>query len=237
MLDDLRFGIKPAARVCYIFRHGAATLHGRSRLEIKEMLKEIKGDDWDYFGLKIGIWGMCYLMGPDLLSSVIAKESYGEVNLTRKQVQDLCDATFATYNMRLWHRHCQRLIDKPGFPKLTMPSGATRIFYGRKKELLGEYLSTEPQNTTTYATNLAASKLWVDPENRVTEYPTTLRIQPLHQVHDALIGQFKKADTAWAISRLKSYFANEIVIAGIPITIPFDGKFGKSWGELTEGTI
>lgn len=261
MLDDLRAGIKPAARVCYIFRHGAGGLVGKSRAEIKEMLKEIKGDDWDYFGLKIGIWGMCYLMGPDLLSAVIAKESYGEVNLTRKQVQDLSDATFATYNMRIWHRACQRIIDKPGFPKLVMPSGAQRIFYGRKSELLGEYLSTEPQNTTTYATNAAARNLWRDPENRIpvrfcsipspaitqTEIPkqcsphesnegsfsgTVLRIQPLHQVHDALIFQAKKSDTEWAINKVKSYFNNTIVIAGIPIVIPFDGRYGPSWGDL-----
>jgi hypothetical protein len=65
----------------------------------------------------------------------------------------------------------------------------------------------------------------------------SLRIQPLHQVHDALIGQFKIEDTTWAISRIKQYFANEIVIAGIPITIPFGGSYGESWGNLTVGEI
>jgi hypothetical protein len=56
-------------------------------------------------------------------------------------------------------------------------------------------------------------------------------------VHDALLGQFKIEDTAWAISKIKSYFANEIIIAGIPITIPFEGHYGRSWGEQDLGTI
>jgi uracil-DNA glycosylase family 4 len=66
---------------------------------------------------------------------------------------------------------------------------------------------------------------------------TKLRIEPLHQIHDALAGQFKKSDTAWAIARIKSYFANPITIAGQTITIPFDGAYGPSWGNLSEGKI
>jgi hypothetical protein len=65
----------------------------------------------------------------------------------------------------------------------------------------------------------------------------TLRIEPLHQVHDALCGQFAQSDTAWATGKIQSYFANEIVIAGQRIVIPFDGGYGRSWGELTEGKI
>lgn len=248
MLEDLKAGIKPAARICYILRHGMSGLISKPRDEIKEMLKEIKGDDWDYFACKIGIWGQCYTLGPDLQSSQICEESYGQVNMTRKEIMDFRDCVFRTYNIRLWHRYVQHLIDKPGFPRLTCASGSTRIFYGRKTEILGEYLSTEPQNNTTYATNLAARNLWRDPDNRTEKFEmasesgpankgTLLKIQPLHQVHDALIGQFKKSDTAWAIGKIKQAFSNIIIIAGMPITIPFDGKYGVSWGNLNEGTI
>ena len=64
-----------------------------------------------------------------------------------------------------------------------------------------------------------------------------LRIEPFHQVHDALIGQFHKSDTQWAIERIKTYFDNQIIIAGIPITIPFEGNYGKNWADLNEGVI
>lgn len=65
----------------------------------------------------------------------------------------------------------------------------------------------------------------------------SLRVEPLHQVHDALCGQFKKEDTAWSVGKIKQWFNNPLVIAGHNITIPFDGAYGKSWGETTEGKI
>jgi DNA polymerase I-like protein with 3'-5' exonuclease and polymerase domains len=59
----------------------------------------------------------------------------------------------------------------------------------------------------------------------------------LHQVHDALIGQFKKEDLVWAKSKIREWFANELTIAGTKITIPFEGNYGDSWGNLKEGQI
>jgi len=59
MLDDLKFGLKPAQVVAYILKHGAGPIRGKSREELKEMCKEIKKDDWEYFVSKQGIWGTC----------------------------------------------------------------------------------------------------------------------------------------------------------------------------------
>lgn len=61
-----------------------------------------------------------------------------------------------------------------------------------------------------------------------------LRIQPLHQVHDALCGQFPKVDTAWAVSKIQSYFNNPVTIAGETLVIPYDGAYGPAWGSLGE---
>jgi hypothetical protein len=72
-------------------------------------------------------------------------------------------------------------------------------------------------------------------ENRLPN--KSFRIIPLHSVHDALIGQFRIEDTQWAVGKIKSYFANEIIIAGLPITIPFEGHYGRSWGEQDQGEI
>jgi len=256
MLDDLRHGIKPASRICYMLRHGNGSLIRKPRDEVKELLKEVKKSDWDYFACKVGIWGICYLMGVDLLAEEIMEESQGKMVMSRKEVEDFRQAVYSGYNVKLWHTAMQSRLSKS--PNLTVPSGHKRRFFARKTDILGQALAHEPQANTTYATNLAAWKLWRDPENRIRtkkndnastggfsknnvtssrESVCNLRIEPLHQVHDALIGQFKITDTAWAINKIKTYFDNTFIIAGIPICIPFEGNFGKNWADLNEGTI
>jgi hypothetical protein len=64
-----------------------------------------------------------------------------------------------------------------------------------------------------------------------------LKVQPLHQVHDALIGQFRMDEVAWATTKIREWFNNPITIAGQQIVIPFEGKYGTSWGNLKEGKI
>ena len=250
MLDDLRTGIKPASRICYMLRHGNSSLLRKPREEVKELLKEVKKTDWDYFFCKVGIWGVCYLMGVDLLAEEAMEESQGKLIKTRKEIEEFRQAVLTGYNVKLWHNSMALRLSKK--PELISPSGHKRRFFARKGDILGQALAHEPQSNTTYATNLAAWKLWKDPENRVVERTETkgvldvmsnsqsrvsLRIQPLHQVHDALIGQFRKEDTTWAIDKIKSYFDNEIIIAGIPITIPFEGNYGKNWADLSVGVI
>ncbi len=134
-----------------------------------------------------------------------------------------------------------------------------RQFFGRPDEILTKAVAFEPQANTTYATNLAMFRLWTDPDNRSTrqvlpsqdqrpsefvESPQSsgaircrLRIEPLHQVHDALCGQFRKTDTSWASGKIKSYFNNPLTIAGQQITIPYEGGYGGSWGSLNEGKL
>jgi len=133
--------------------------------------------------------------------------------------------------------------------------------FGRDiKDTIKEFLAHEPQSTTTYSTNLAMLRLWRDPANRVAEVdkrrfrlttcdgttfywsgtiqslsrmvPGSLLIEPLHQVHDALCGQWPKFLREWARPKVRSYFDNELTIAGTKLTIPFDGTFGPSWGDM-----
>ncbi len=232
MLDDLRFKIKPAARICYMLRHGNTALAGKSREEIKLLLKEVKSDDWDYFACKQGIWGTCYLMGPDKLSLIIAIQSEGKRWLTRNEVKDFQNAVFTAYRIRLWHDAMKRKLDKE--PVIVSASGHKRRFFGRPGETLGQALSHEPQAVTTYATNLAMYRLWTDKENRIG---SKLRIEPLHQVHDALIGQFKTEDLEWAKVKIKQWFDNPLIIAGQQLTIPYEGNYGTTWADLDKGTI
>jgi len=227
MLADLKAKIKPAQRIAYMLRHGNDSLRGLSRDEIKIALKEIKKEDFDYFMCKCGIWGICYLMGVDRLANLILEQSEGRIKMSRTDVATFRSAVYACYKPNIWHDATKRkLSNQPYPPRLTSASGHTRIFFGRYSEVLGEALANEPQENTTYATNLAAYNLWKDPENRVGN---KLRIVPLHQVHDALVGQFKIEDLEWALPKIKSYFNNTLEIAGLKIVIPFSGQYGHNW--------
>lgn len=233
MLDDLRYGLKPASVICYMLRHGNNSLTGKDRAEVKQLIKEVKKEDWDYFACKCGIWGTCYTMGPRKLSDLVLTLSEGKVIFEESKARTFQQAIFQRYNVHLWHRSMERKLKQK--PELLSPNGHRRRFFGRPTDILGQALAHEPQVNTTYATNSAMYKLWTDPANRcqqVDKRKIQLRIEPLHQVHDAIVGQFKIEDTEWAIGKLKSYFNNEIIIAGIPIVIPFGGAYGKSWGEL-----
>lgn len=248
MYDDYIFGLKPAKILCLMLKHGAA-VSNMSRQELKEKSKEITGDDWEYFMCKIGIWGSCYLMGPDKLGDQFLIQSEGKLNLSEHQIVDFQRLIFIRYHgVKQWHEFTKRRL-KP-IPRITAASGLTRQFFGRPEEILGEALAFEPQAVTTYATNKAVLNLWNDGDNRlcneegtVIHVPTRglarpiLRVEPLHQVHDALCGQFKKTDTTWAITKIKSWFANPIMIANQQIIIPFEGAYGESWGNLKEGII
>lgn len=253
MLDDLRAGIKPAQIVAYILKHGATNIqcYANDREKLKELCSEIKKEDWEYFVSKQGIWGTCYTMGPRKLAERVFIESEGKVSLTEGQARDFQSAIYVRYRIRLCHDWMQRQINNSTYPfKLTASNGFTRKFYNRKSECLGEALAHLPQVYTTYATLRAAHRLWTDPNNRVVavhEVPKdrvglsgteannlrpcscALRVEPLHQVHDELLVQFKIEDTAWAISKIKQWFANPIEIAGQQITIPFDGAYGTAW--------
>lgn len=249
MLDDLLFGLKPAQVVCYLRRHGAHSLDGKQRPELLEILKEVKKEDWDYYVSKQVIWGTCYLMGPRKVADQILKESYGAVVISEHQAKEFQAAVFARYRVRLWHNWMRHELKRSN-NTLTAPNGFKRRFFERDDEILGQALAHMPQVITTWATNMAMFKLWTDYENRISKprinprtietfsgvssfdglpSRTALRIEPLHQVHDALCGQFSIKDTPWATNQIKSWFNNPITIAGITLTIPFDGQYGTNW--------
>jgi DNA polymerase len=233
MLDDLLNGIKPAKVLCLGLRGQTQFLSpSTTREAIREACKTVKKEDWDYFACKIGIWGSCYLMGPDTLRNHLFEESDGELDWNRNEAVNFQRLIFLRYQVKRWHDFTSRKLANS--PTITAASGHRRVFFGRREEILGKALAHEPQANTTYATNLALDRLWKDPENRMDK---KLRIEPLHQVHDAILGQFYKDDTDWAVVKIKSYFNNPLLIAGQKITIPFEGNYGPSWGELNLGSI
>jgi DNA polymerase I-like protein with 3'-5' exonuclease and polymerase domains len=128
-----------------------------------------------------------------------------------------------------WQERVKSTLLKTG--QIEAASGHTRTFFGRRNDnsTFQAAYSQEPQANTTYATNLALYNLWNDPENRDSK--GHLIIEPLHQVHDALVGQFDESLASWAVAKIRSYFSNTITIANQSLIIPFEGAYGPSWGE------
>lgn len=264
MLKDLMFGLKPAHFLAWTLMHGYQEIPGKSREQLKEMFKQIHKEDWRYFAGKQCIWGYCYLMGASKSAKHVFNVSEGSVYLTDEQAEVFRNCAYKRYNPGLWHNATQqRLLKQPYPPRMTSPSGHTRMFFGRKQDILGEALADEPQEVTTYATNMAVYNCWTDATNRIKRpidmcamqssngdtgatngnqqqhMRVLLRVEPMHQVHDEFLSQFKTCDTEWALGKIKQWFDNEIVIAGIKVKIPFDGAYGTEWSMSygKKGTI
>jgi uracil-DNA glycosylase family 4 len=257
MLDDYRGGVSPFERLTLKL---LGVKIPKERDELKATIKKhVEKDGWPRFACKRVQHGGCYLEGPVTVSRNILKDSEGKLyfppNECAALLRFLLDEMY--WGVRKWHQWVERRI--AARQVLIAASGQVRQFFGRPHEILTKAVAFEPQANTTYATNLAMRNLWNDPHNRremanvsqAIQYgpgnkgqnnggkhaQSLLRIQPLHQVHDALVGQFPKADTTWAVGKIASYFQNPLQIAHQAITIPFDGGFGPSWGSLKEGVI
>jgi len=239
MLDDYYFGLKPAKIIALLYRHGSQVLSWpRERIKLES--KAISGDDWIYFTCKCVQHGTNYLMQPPTVVDTIVRLSYklfGEpIYAPLETCVELQNFYFRRYEgLRIQHAAAAAALQKSA--RLTSANGHTRQFFSRRydKATLRQWLAHEPQDNTTYATNLAMMRLWNCRENRQPD--DSLIIRPMHTIHDALMGQFPIDRTSWAVPRIRSYFNNPITIAGRSITIPFEGAYGRSWGELTVGEI
>lgn len=246
MLDHYRFGIKPYATIA--LKIAGRDVNFKDKLAIKEATKQFKMTDIEKICAKRVQHGGAYLEGGLTISRNILKDSEGKVYMSPKEADALKNwyINEMYWGIPKWHDWIARRLKES--PVLTAASGQVRQFFGRPDEVLTKAVAFEPQANTTYATNLAAWRLWNDPDNRtggsspaqlgLPAIPKSrLKIEPLHQVHDALLGQFPIEDTTWAVGKIQSYFANTLIIAGQKITIPFEGGYGRSWGQLKTGTI
>jgi hypothetical protein len=277
MWDDYSYGLKPAKIIALAY--SGIPVASLTRADLKALCKHesraggiCDQDSWLYFACKrvqhATNYGVKARTGVQQIMEDSYKVSGTPIYLAESEFETLQRFYFVRYHgLYQWHNACKNEVFDGR--DLTSASGHTRKFHGRRKEWNSrsrslevchdtwkEYLADEPQENTTYATNLALSNLWHDPENRMGVFDLwrdtrtegkpnllgqRLRIEPLHQVHDALIGQFRIEDTAWAVAKIRSYFQNTLTIANTKLIIPFEGAYGPSWGELGEkyggGTI
>ena len=238
MLDDYNAGLKPAKIIALLYDHGS-DINKLDRDSLKNACRSVL-DNWLYAGAKVVQHGTNYGMAVPTMITNLMKRSFkdsGEpIYMDPKDAAILQRCYLSRYpGVTTWQSYCQSQLVANGL--LTSASGHTRMFFGRRfgtglNETHRQYLAHEPQNNTTWATSLAMLNLWNDPDNRRPD--GTLIIEPLHQVHDALCGQWPSSCRDWAKTKVRTYFNNSITIAGQSIVIPFEGGYGPSWGELKE---
>ena len=242
MLDDYLAGIKPAKIIALLYHFGPA-INELSRADLKwfhdrifPIVAKLHGP-WLYMGCKRVQHGTNYLMGIPTMIKQVLLDSYKYAGNPLYIEHAVASRLQSLYLIRyrgiyLWHQWAEAHLRVHG--TLTSASGQTRQFFGRRfgkdiKDTLKEFLAHEPQANTTYATNLALHRLYYDPTNRRST--GALVTEPLHQVHDALCCQWPITSRDWARDLLRRLGNNPLVIAGVQITIPFDGTYGPSWGE------
>lgn len=271
MLDDYYKKRKPAKLISLMYAFGNVLPNlddesidfWHSDRVFKQLTNQIGG--WVYDGSKAVQHGTNYIMGTATVSSTLLKQSYKKsgtpVLLPLSEGRALQNLYKARYTgLEIWHNWCRMELQRTGL--LESASGHIRQFFGRRfgsglEDTLRQYLSDEPQNNTTWATNLAVLRSWEDPDNRIEAATSAgiltckktwlpfgdwagdksrlvrgaVIIEPLHQVHDAFCGQFPQFVRQWAKLKVSSYFENPLNIGGTKIVIPFEGNYGPSWGQ------
>jgi len=240
MLDDMLYGIKPARTICALYLTKDKSLAHASPAHLDEVIKSLTIPEWLYAAAKAVQHGSSYGMGKPTMSSNILKQSWkisgNPIFVEPKACGELQDLFFLRYTgVQKYQTWVKLQLENKGF--LNCASGHIRNFLGRRTDnaTLQAAYSHEPQANTTYVTSLGVRKLWLDPENRDSRGNPI--IQPLHQVHDALLGQFPRAGSAGSVAKLRQYFTNPITIANIEINIPFEGEYGLYWGDKSGGII
>jgi hypothetical protein len=238
MLDDLHSGLKIAKVIVLLYDLGSG-INDLDRESLINLMRAVDADDWRYFSCKRVQHGTNYDMGIPTLCAQVMKDSFKlsgvPIYLSQSEGRAFQDSYKSRYRVDLYHSWGMSKVVATGTSESA--SGHTRVLFGgrfgtRLHDTVKEFLADEPQQNTTYATNVAMLNLWNDPDNRRAN--GSLIIEPLHQVHDALVGQWPKVNRDWARQKVKSYFNNRLRIADRDIVIPFEGRWGRSWGELTE---
>jgi uracil-DNA glycosylase family 4 len=236
MLDDYQFGLKPAKILALLYKHGPG-VNRWTRQQLKEASKDVseKGPEgWLYFACKRVQHGTNYLLKPPTMSQQILEDSYKKMGKPIYVPIEECDRLQKLYLSRYygvpyWQNKVKQEVVSTG--NLVSSSGHERRFFGRPDDdTWRKAVAQNPQHHTTYVLNQAILQLWDDKENWNGEKDRRL-IEPLHQVHDALVGQFPIPLTEWACPKIKSYFNNPITIAGVTLTIPYDGGYGPNWKD------
>jgi DNA polymerase I-like protein with 3'-5' exonuclease and polymerase domains len=243
LMNDYLTGVKPAKVIGAMYLTGDTSIANMSSEQVLSLCSEFDWNNehaWLYAASKAGQHGSCYGMGKITMSSNILRQSWKKsgtpIYVEAKECERIKNLFFRRYKgIEKWQHWVKRQVEEEGC--LTAASGHTRQFFGRRTDnaTYQTALSHEPQANTTYATALAGQALWSDPRNRTQQ--GDLIIEPLHQVHDALVVQFHKDTLEDSKAKINKYFDTTLTIGGVEVKIPFEAEIGHYWGDDSVATL
>lgn len=250
MLEDYKYGLKPAILIGLMYeefieatkgmkKRDASSFQSKfntlTRAELAIASGSFNKKGWLYDACKAVQHGTNYAMKPPTMSDNLLKQSHKKSGVAIFVAVSDCDVLQKLYlarypGIKQSQEHINHLLATTG--RLTAASGHVRRFFGRASDGVTQRsgYSHIPQHNTTYVTKLALRKLWTDPENWGTNGLPI--IEPLHQVHDAIVAQWPSGKRDWAIQKLHSYFDNVVTIDNYSLVIPFEGHWGTDWGTM-----
>ncbi len=242
MMDDYLNGLKPAKIIALMYSKGAE-VSNLSREELKTLTRDISEegpDGWLYAASKACQHGTSYGMKELTMADNVLRQSYKKtgvpIYVSRLAMRKLQDLFYRRYpGVREWQEKVKRDILRS--PTMRSASTHVRNFFGvvTDNHVQNKALAHEPQHNTSFATNTALLRLWEDPENYDSR--GRLIIEPVHQVHDSLNGQTDESNVPFLLTKIPQWFDIKLMIAGIPVRIPYSGSYGKNWKEQTHTIV
>lgn len=166
-----------------------------------------------------------YGMGPAKFADSCLMEA--NLSIPVSDAEKLLQARSRTFPaIAIWHRSLEDQLRRTR--SLLSPHGRQRYFFGPtvNDEMIREALSFIPQATVVDTVNQAWINLAKDPN-----YNISFRI--ITQIHDSLLMSVKTDRLPEIVELIKTTFgALNITINGQVRHIPFDAKFGPSWGKM-----
>lgn len=197
--------------------------------------------------LKKIVHGTNYMMGAGtfienigvrILHETASKLSLTLVEIPKKNAKnELTIKAFAKNLLDAYHKPFPRVREwyKEIFneiaatQKLTGPLGHVRHFFGdiqKNHNMLRGAVAHQPQNLSVTVLNIGFRKVY---EELVLPSHGEFRIKA--QIHDSILGQYKKEKRDFYLPRLQALCHNPVVIHGRTLVIPTDVKYGQVWKE------
>lgn len=143
------------------------------------------------------------------------------LGITTKEAEQFIKRWFEAHpGILAWHERTKQSLERHHavFNKF----GYRRLYFDRLDRLLPEALAWVPQSTVACVIN----EIW----NIIDE--TEPKIEPLLQVHDSLVTQFRREDRDYAVRRLTEIGNSIIIPYDDPLIIPLGTKVSEvSWGD------
>jgi hypothetical protein len=229
MMDDLRAGLKPAARLAIAEYQGdpaLLTAPAAQVLEHKSCLKTERGAIL-YKVNKAVSHGTNYGMKKRTMHNNIFKQSDGDLFVPESECQEKQDILMRVYGLEDLHRFVEGIMIRDAI--LRSGIGTEREFFGRRdNSMLRGMLSHLPQHYTGFTTNVVIARLYYGKENRLDG---RLILHPAVQVHDETCSYVAQDEIEQATKVFNAVKDVPLELNGQHFTIPWEAGYGDSWGN------